>query len=252
MNSLGKILLFDIAEPWQKRFQDAACDLMFKIRVLRDQIMFYMILTVAVVSWLILRVMMTFNANKKSISRKYSTRGSTIETIWTIVPIFILALIGFPSFKLLYLTDEVLNPQITLKISGKQWYWHYEYSDYNFKSSESLSFDSYMLNQTDLNIGDFRLLEVDNKIVLPVGTRIRIIVSSSDVIHCWTIPSLGIKVDAIPGRLNQASFVLNRTGLFFGACSEICGAQHGYMPINLQSVKLENYITWINSRFSLA
>jgi len=100
-----------------------------------------------------------------------------------------------------------------------------------------------MVNSEDLSQGDFRLLEVDNRIVLPAGSRIRIIVSSGDVIHCWTIPSLGVKIDAVPGRLNQASFIINRTGLFFGACSEICGAQHGYMPISLQSVNLENYIS---------
>lgn len=240
----------DIAEPWQKHFQDAACDLMFKIRVLRDQIMFYIILILGVLGWLLIKIILTFNSNKKSISRKFSSHGSIIETIWTIVPVIILLFIAFPSFKLLYLTDEILNPQITLKIVARQWYWTYQYSDYNIKNSDSLSFDSYMVNSLDLEKGDFRLLEVDNKIVLPVGARIRIIVSSGDVIHCWTIPSLGIKIDAVPGRLNQASFVLNRTGLFFGACSEICGAQRGYMPINLQGVRLESYISWVNSHFN--
>lgn len=240
----------DVAEPWQKRFQDAASDLMFKIRVLRDQVMFYIILILGVLGWLIVKIALQFNSNKKLISHKFSSRGTLIETIWTIVPIIILLLIAFPSFKLLYLTDEVLNPQITLKIIGRQWYWSYQFSDYNLKSNESLSFDSYMVGVQDLNKGDFRLLEVDNKIVLPIGSRVRIIVSSGDVIRCWTIPSLGVKVDAIPGRLNQASFTINRPGLFFGACSEICGAQRGYMPISLQSVKLENYIGWVNSRFN--
>jgi len=242
-------LKFDIAEPWQKRFQDAATDLMFKIRVLHDQVMFYLVLILGVIGWLILKIIITFNSNKKLISRKFSSHNTMVETIWTIIPIIILLLVAFPSFKLLYLTDEVLNPQITLKIIARQWYWSYQYSDYSLKNSESLNFDSYMINSNDLCKGDFRLLEVDNKIVLPIGSHIRIIVSSGDVIHCWTIPSLGVKIDAIPGRLNQSSFIINRTGLFFGACSEICGAQHGYMPISLQSVKLENYISWINSHF---
>jgi cytochrome c oxidase subunit 2 len=242
-------LKLDIAEPWQKRFQDAASDLMFKIRVLHDQVMFYIILILGIVGWLILKIILTFNSNKKIISHKFSNHNTIIETIWTIIPIVIILLIAFPSFKLLYLTDEVLNPQITLKIVARQWYWSYQYSDYSLNNSESLSFDSYMVNSDDLNKGDFRLLEVDNKIILPVGSHIRIIVSSGDVIHCWTIPSLGVKIDAVPGRLNQASFIINRTGLFFGACSEICGAQRGYMPISLQSVNLEYYISWINSHF---
>ena len=239
----------DIAEPWQKRFQDAACDLMFKIRVLHDQIMFYIILILAILTWLILKIALTFSSKNKSISHKFSNRGTTIETIWTVVPIIILLLIAFPSFKLLYLTDEILNPQITLKIVARQWYWSYQYSDYDFKNNEFLSFDSYMVNTNDLKQGGFRLLEVDNKIVLPIGSHVRIVVSSGDVIRCWTVPALGVKIDAVPGRLNQASFVINRTGLFFGACSEICGAQRAYMPINLQSVKLDSYISWINSHF---
>lgn len=239
----------DIAEPWQLRFQDAASEIMFKIHILRDQIMFYIILILSVLIWLISKIIINFNSNKKIISHKFSTRGTLIETIWTIVPVIILLFIAFPSFKLLYLTDEVLNPQITLKIIARQWFWTYQYSDYFHKNEESLTFDSFMVNISDLEKGDFRLLEVDNKIVLPVGCHIRIIVTSGDVIHCWTIPSLGVKLDAIPGRLNQASFIINRTGLFFGACSEICGAQRGYMPINLQSVKLSSYISWINSHF---
>lgn len=243
------LCLFDVAEPYQKHFQDAATDLMFKIRILRDQIMFYIVLILVVIMWIIFKIILTFNNNNKLISRKFSSRGSVLETIWTILPIFILFLIAFPSFKLLYLTDEVLSPQITLKIIARQWYWNYQYSDYVLKMNESLNFDSYMINTNDLNKGDFRLYEVDNKIILPVGSRIRLIVTSGDVIHCWTIPSLGIKIDAVPGRLNQASFIINRPGLFFGACSEICGAQHAYMPINLHSVKLENYISWINSHF---
>lgn len=239
----------DLAEPWQKHFQDAASDLMFKIRMLRDQVMFYMILILGIITWLLFRICLNFNSRKRAISHKSSVHGSLIETIWTLVPILILILIAFPSFKLLYLTDEILNPQITLKIVARQWFWNYSYSDYNLKTNESLNFDSFMINSKDLSKGDFRLLEVDNKIILPIGARVRIIVTSGDVIHCWTIPSLGVKIDAIPGRLNQSSFTINRAGLFFGACSEICGSQRGYMPISLQGVKLDNYISWINSRF---
>lgn len=148
----------------------------------------------------------------------------------------------------MYLTDQTLFPQITLKILGRQWYWSYEYSDYNQLEDDKLSFDSYMVPSQEMRKGQFRLMEVDNKIVLPVGTHVRIIVSSGDVIHCWTIPALGVKVDAVPGRLNQSSFCVNRKGLFYGACSEICGSERGFMPINLQSVSLNNYVSWVNAQ----
>jgi cytochrome c oxidase subunit 2 len=222
---------------------------MFKIHVLRDQVMFYIILTLTMLSWLIIRIYFTFSMKKTLISHKFLIRGSLLETIWTVIPILILLLIAFPSFKLLYLTDQILHPQITLKVLGRQWYWSYEYSDYTSESSESLAFDSYLVASDELRLGQLRLLEVDNKLVLPVATNVRLIISSGDVIHCWTIPALGVKVDAVPGRLNQASFVLNREGLFFGACSEICGSEHGFMPINLQGVSLNSYISWVNAQF---
>lgn len=222
---------------------------MFKIRLLRDQVMFYIVLILSAISWILIKIYLDFSMKKTLISRKFILHGSLLETVWTIIPIFILLLIAFPSFKLLYLTDQIFHPQITLKILAKQWYWSYEYSDYNQNSENNLAFDSYMVAASDLKIGDFRLMEVDNKIVLPLGVHVRVIISSGDVIHCWTIPALGVKVDAVPGRLNQASFVLNREGLFYGACSEICGSERGFMPINLQSVSLNNYISWINAQF---
>lgn len=210
--------------------------------------MFYIVLILASLSWLIIRIYFTFSSRKTLISHKYILHGSVLETIWTIIPILILLLIAFPSFKLLYLTDQVLHPQITLKILGRQWYWSYEYSDYS-NENESLAFDSYMIATNELETGQLRLMEVDNQLVLPVGVHVRVVISSGDVIHCWTIPALGVKLDAVPGRLNQASFVLNREGLFFGACSEICGSEHGFMPISLQGVSLNNYISWVNAQF---
>ena len=242
--------LLDMAEPWQRHFQDAATDIMFKIRVLRDEVMFYIVLILSMISWILLKIYLNFSTSSTLISHKFMLRGSLLETVWTIIPIFILFLIAFPSFKLLYLTDQIFHPQITLKILGRQWLWSYEYSDYNQNSNEGLSFDSYMVAHEDLKVGDFRLMEVDNKIVLPVGTRVRVIISSGDVIHCWTIPALGVKVDAVPGRLNQSSFALNREGLFFGSCSEICGSERGFMPINLQGVSLNSYISWVNAQFN--
>lgn len=154
--------------------------------------------------------------------------GTTlIETVWTILPALILIAIAFPSFRLLYLLDEVISPTITIKIMGHQWYWSYEYSDYVTDSGDAIEFDSYMVPETDLELGQFRLLDVDNKMVIPADTHIRLIVSSTDVIHSFAVPSLGLKLDCTPGRLNQASILVDRQGTFYGQCSEICGVWHG-------------------------
>ena len=148
--------------------------------------------------------------------------------------------IAIPSFALLYSIDENIDPSLTIKVIGHQWYWSYEYSSFD----NEIEFDAYMIPTTDLNIGDFRLLETDNKVYIPVNTDVRLIISSADVIHSWTVPSLGVKVDAIPGRLNQINFVINRPGKFFGQCSELCGSNHSFMPISIISVSKEKFISW--------
>ena len=170
-----------------------------------------------------------------------------IELIWTITPALILIAIAFPSFRLLYLLDEVISPTITIKVVGHQWYWSYEYSDYVNESGESIEFDSYMIPESDLELGQFRLLDVDNNVIVPVDTHIRLIVTGADVIHSWAVPSLGIKIDAVPGRLNQTSILAERTGVFYGQCSEICGVWHGFMPIAVEAVSVQDYLAWINS-----
>jgi len=168
--------------------------------------------------------------------------GQEIETIWTILPAIILVFLALPSLRLLYLLDEVNNPVVTLKAIGRQWYWTYEYSDFI-----DLEFDSYIVQTPDLEPGDFRLLEVDNRTVLPMQTEIRVLITASDVIHSWTVPSIGVKADAIPGRLNQVSFTANRPGIFFGQCSEICGANHSFIPIALEIVDTPTFVKWISS-----
>lgn len=168
--------------------------------------------------------------------------GQEIETIWTILPAIILVFLALPSLRLLYLLDEVNNPVVTLKAIGRQWYWTYEYSDFI-----DLEFDSYIVQTPDLEPGDFRLLEVDNRTVLPIQTEIRVLITASDVIHSWTVPSMGVKADAIPGRLNQVSFTANRPGIFFGQCSEICGANHSFIPIALEIVDTPTFVKWISS-----
>lgn len=157
----------------------------------------------------------------------------------------VLIVIAIPSFSLLYAQDEIIDPAITIKAIGHQWYWSYEYSDYATSDEGSLTFDSYMVPETALNLGDLRLLEVDEHVVVPVNTHIRVVVTATDVLHSWAIPSLGIKMDAVPGRLNQLGMFINREGLFYGQCSEICGENHGFMPIVIEAVSLDNYISWL-------
>ena len=157
------------------------------------------------------------------------------------MPALTLIFIALPSLKLIYLIDEIRNPLVTLKTIGHQWYWTYEYSDF-----KNIEFDSYILN-SNLNSFNFRLLEVDNRTVLPYLSHIRVLTSSADVIHSWTIPSSGVKVDASPGRLNQLRFNLNRTGIFFGQCSEICGANHSFIPISIERISPLKFIEWIEN-----
>jgi cytochrome c oxidase subunit 2 len=173
-----------------------------------------------------------------------------IELIWTITPALVLIAIAFPSFKLLYLLDEVIDPVITVKGIGNQWFWSYEYSDYVNDTGETIEFDSYMVPDSELEPGQLRLLEVDNRVILPVDTHIRFIVTARDVIHSFAVPSLGIKLDALPGRLNQTSVILNREGVFYGQCSELCGILHYAMPIVIESVSLDKYLLWLSSQNS--
>nr|AWX90820.1 cytochrome c oxidase subunit 2 [Cymothoa indica] len=166
--------------------------------------------------------------------------NQALEFIWTSIPALILLFIALPSLRLLYLLDETLNPAITIKSIGHQWYWSYEYSDFNDKE-----FDSYMVPTDELQPSMFRLLETDNHTTIPMLTQIRLLTSSSDVIHSWTIPSLGVKADAIPGRLNQLNFMTLQPGLFYGQCSEICGANHSFMPITIESVSMKTFLSWL-------
>nr|AXI98820.1 cytochrome c oxidase subunit 2 [Pseudoniphargus triasi] len=158
------------------------------------------------------------------------------EIVWTMLPVFILLSIALPSLQALYLLDDPFSPNISVKAIGHQWYWSYEYSDF-----KDIEFDSYMTPNASI-----RLLDTDNSLVLPTHSQIRIITTASDVIHSWAVPSLGIKADAVPGRLNQLMFIINRPGLFFGQCSEICGANHSFMPIKIEAIPMSSFLNWIN------
>lgn len=183
-------------------------------------------------------------------AQTYTVHNTKLEIIWTIIPTIILIFIAVPSFILLYSLDEVINPSVTLKAIGHQWYWSYEYSDYT--EENSINFDSYMITENDLELGQFRLLEVDNRVVLPINTHIRVLITAGDVLHSWAVPSMNVKADAVPGRLNQLTLFIKRPGVYYGQCSELCGVNHAFMPIVIEAVSLWNYSNWLSSRFSEA
>nr|QUQ05863.1 cytochrome c oxidase subunit II [Coleophora therinella] len=216
--------------------QNAASPLMEQIIFFHDHTLIILIMITILVGYLLLNLFFS-----KFINR-FLLESQMIELIWTILPAITLIFIALPSLRPLYLLDELNNPLITLKSIGHQWYWSYEYSDFN-----NIEFDSYMIPSNELFMNNFRLLDVDNRIILPMKNQIRILVTATDVIHSWTIPSLGVKVDANPGRLNQTNFFINRPGIFFGQCSEICGANHSFMPIVIESISIKNFINWINN-----
>nr|QOU12322.1 cytochrome c oxidase subunit 2 [Hoilungia sp. H23] len=233
-------MIKDANEPWQLGFQDAGSPVMEEIIMLHDQILFILTIIVGVVLWLIIRILLGSNYYSYYWNK---LDGSFIEVIWTLIPAFILILIAFPSLRLLYIMDEgVFSANITIKVTGHQWYWSYSYEDYGEKN---LEFDSYMIPTTDLEFGDLRLLEVDNRLIIPVDTNVRVLITAADVLHSWTVPSLAVKMDAVPGRINETGFLIKRPGIFYGQCSEICGANHSFMPIVVEAVSLSKYIDWI-------
>jgi cytochrome c oxidase subunit 2 len=169
-----------------------------------------------------------------------------IERIWTIIPAVILIQIAMPSLLLLYMLDESIDSSLTLKVLGHQWYWSYEYSDiWSIRDNTILEFDAYIIPSNELESNIFRLLDVDNRTIIPYNIHIRILISSADVLHSWTVPSLGVKADAIPGRLNQVKFISQRPGIFFGQCSEICGANHRFIPIVIEIININSFLNWV-------
>nr|QZL13638.1 cytochrome c oxidase subunit II [Electrophorus voltai] len=222
-----------MAHPSQLGFQDAASPVMEELLHFHD----HTLMIVFMISTLVLYIIIAMVSTK--LTNKYILDSQEIEIIWTILPAIILILIALPSLRILYLMDEINNPHLTIKAIGHQWYWTYEYTDY-----ATLNFDSYMIPTQDLSPGQFRLLEVDHRMVVPMEAPIRILVTAEDVLHSWAIPSMGVKMDAIPGRLNQTAFITSRPGIFYGQCSEICGANHSFMPIVLEAVPLTHFEAW--------
>lgn len=216
--------------------QDAASAIMLQIISFHDHALVILTLVITTVGY----------ASATLLFNKYTSRwtieAQEVETVWTVLPALTLLFLALPSLRLLYLRDELANPSLTIKTIGHQWYWSYEYSDF-----PGIEFDSYITPTPDLTPGEFRLLEVDNRIVVPIQLEIRLLVTAADVIHSWTIPSLGVKIDAIPGRLNQLRFITTRPGVFYGQCSEICGANHTFIPIAVEAVDTNSFINWVSS-----
>nr|YP_010960784.1 cytochrome c oxidase subunit II [Poraniopsis inflata]WNH38675.1 cytochrome c oxidase subunit II [Poraniopsis inflata] len=220
----------------QLGLQDASSPLMEELIYFHDYTLIILTLVTILVFYGLASLVFSSNTNR------FFLEGQGLETIWTVLPAVILIFIALPSLQLLYLMDEVNNPFLTIKAIGHQWYWSYEYADYR-----ELEFDSYMIPTSELTLGNPRLLEVDNRLTLPSQTPIRVLVTSSDVLHSWTVPSLGIKMDAVPGRLNQVNFFISRCGLFYGQCSEICGANHSFMPIVIEAINFSSFENWVSN-----
>jgi cytochrome c oxidase subunit 2 len=234
--------LLDAPFIGQYGFQESATPVMHGINHFHNHIFFFLILIGVGAFWLLFRTIFFFT-EKRGVFPHYSTftHATFLEIVWTILPAIILIIIALPSFSLLYAMEEMLSPVLTIKIIARQWYWEYEFSNY---SGLHYKFDSYMLDDNSLNIGFYRLLEVDNRLYLPQKTRIRLLITSGDVLHSWCVPSFGVKVDACPGRINQIPLYLLRVGTFYGQCSEICGVSHGAMPIVVTVLPIDEFTEW--------
>ncbi|WP_119462137.1 cytochrome c oxidase subunit II [Rhodospirillaceae bacterium SYSU D60014] len=226
-------------EPWQLGFQEAATPTMEMLHEFHNWLLVIITAISVFVLALLIYVMVRFNERRNPVPSRTS-HHTVIEVIWTVVPVLILVGIAIPSFKILYFTDHVENADMTIKAVGHQWYWSYEYPD-----NGNFTFDAFPVAEEDLGPGQLRLLETDNRVVVPVDTNIRVLVTGSDVLHSWAIPGFGVKKDAVPGRLNETWFRVTKEGVYYGQCSELCGVGHAYMPIAVEAVSKEEFAQWV-------
>ena len=238
----------DTPRPWGIYFQNSATPQMEGLVELHDNILFYLVIILFAVGWILASILKKYSNLQLTIPSKHVNHGTLVELIWTITPALILILIAFPSFKLLYLMDEISDPAMAILAEGHQWYWSYQYPDFLNNEDDFIEFDSYLVPESDLDEGALRMLEVDNRVIVPELTHVRFIITAADVIHSFACPSLGIKCDAYPGRLNQVSVFINREGTFYGQCSEICGVLHSSMPIVIESVSVEKFLAWLQEQ----
>lgn len=237
----AKSAFADKPVPWQIGNQEPVTPIMHGLIDFHNLLLVVIFAVAIFVTILLAYVCIRFRAKNNPVPSKTS-HNVLIEVIWTVVPVIILVLITIPSIKLLYFIEKVEDTEMTIKVIGKQWYWSYQYPDYD------IAFDSYMIPDDELQEGDIRLLSVDNRVVLPVDTKIRIQTTGGDVIHNWAIPAFGIKIDAVPGRLNEGWTKIEKTGIYYGQCSELCGVGHGFMPIAIEVVSKVEFEAWVRSK----
>jgi cytochrome c oxidase subunit 2 len=226
-------------QPWQLGMQTPASPMKDRIESLHNLLLVIITIITLFVMVLLIYVMWRFRASAHPVPTR-TTHNTMVEIIWTVVPIIILVIIAVPSFKLLYFEDRVPNAEMTLKITSHQWYWSYEYPDQG-----NLQFDSRIIDEADLKPGQKRLLEVDNRVVLPVDTNVRILITGSDVMHSWLVSALGVQMYAVPGRVNETWVKVERPGVYYGQCNQICGINHAYMPIAVEGVTKEQFNRWV-------
>ena len=221
--------------------QNAASYIILEFIFFHDRLNIVLVFIISVVGWVI--VSMLFN----KVTNLFLIENQKLESIWIIIPSLILVKIGVPSLYLLYITDDAVESSVSLKVNAQQWFWRYEYSDFwTSELQSSLEFDSYIVPQGELEDGITRLLETNMRPILPYLVQTRVLITRLDVLHCWTVPSLGVKVDASPGRINQVKFFTYQPGVFYGQCSEICGANHRFMPIALEFLRPESFLNWVD------
>ena len=235
----GGLALAAQPTPWQMGFQPAASPVMEWVDGFHDFLLVVITLISVFVLALMIYVFIKFNA-KANPTPSRTTHNTTIEVLWTVIPIVILVVIAVPSFKLMYYADRAVDADMTLKVAGNQFFWTYEYPDH-----DELTFDAIMVDDADLEDGDLRLLTTDNAVVLPVDATIRLLLTANDVIHAWAVPAFGVKMDAVPGRLNETWFRIDKEGMYYGQCSELCGSNHGFMPIMVKAVSKDEFAAWV-------
>ena len=228
-------------EPWRLGFQAAAAPVMERIDELHNLLLVIITGITLFVLGLLVYVALRFNEKSNPVPST-TTHNTVIEVLWTAVPVVILMVMAVPSFKLLYFMDRAQDAEMTIKVIGHQWYWSYEYPDHG-----DFTFDSFMVPDDELKDGQPRLLAVDNTVVLPINTDIRVLVTSDDVLHAWAVPALITKLDAVPGRINETWMRINREGTYYGQCSELCGVNHGFMPVAVEAVSKEAFRTWVKT-----
>lgn len=223
----------------QLRFQDSNSPLIEELNHLHDYINLILVFIIRFVIIIIMTIIPSKFINQKLVEMQI------VEWVWTVIPAVLLFQIAVPRLILLYMIDESADSVFTIKTIGHQWYWTYEYTDNNYVKNKPVVFDRYIIPSRDMENEDFRLLDVDNRAIIPCNTQIRFLIRSLDVLHSWTVPSLGVKADAVPGRLNQVKFITHRPGLYFGQCSEICGSNHRFIPIVVESVNRNTFYSWL-------